>query len=211
MSAARLMPPRVVREVLELPGELLLENLVQFFQGRRLHGVERRHPQDDVQAHLVVEVAQHFTGLVRIEVSHHDRLDLRVLVTDHVGNRPRLHPLEAVQAAGVAAQQDPVDQAVGLVLAQCLGEHLAHIVVGTDAQAGLIADDVDELTHHLLDLFTVHVAHLCHGHAHTLDLLGPHVAQHLGSVGRTQGQQQDRGFVDPGQFGNSGSIITHLR
>jgi hypothetical protein len=37
------------------------------------------------------------------------------------------------------------------------------------------------------------------------------VAQHLGGVGFTEGQQQHSGFVDLGEFGNSGSIITHLR
>jgi hypothetical protein len=159
----------------------------------------------------VVEVAEHFTGLVRIEVRHHDRLDLRVLITDHVGDGARLHPLQAVEAAGVATEQDAVDQAVGLVFAQGLGEHFAHVVVGADAQAGLVADDVDELAHHLLDLLAVHVAHLGHGHTHALNLFGPHVAQHLGRVGGTKGQQQDCGFVDLGQFGGNGSVITHLR
>src|SRR5471030_908480 len=192
-------------------GELLLENLVEFFQGCWLHGVQRGNSQNDVQAYFVVEVAEYFTGLVRVEVRHDDRLDLWVLVTDHVGDGARFHPLQAVEATGVATQQDAVDQAVGLVFAQGLGEHFAHVVVGADAQAGLVADDVDELAHHLLDLLAVHVTHLRHGHTHTLDLFRPHVAQHLGGVGRTQGQQQNRGFIDPGQFGDSGSVITHLR
>ena len=133
-----------------------------------------------------------------------------MLVADHVGHCARFHPLEAVQAAGVATQQDAVDQAVGLVFAQGRGEHLANVAVGADAQAGLVADDLDELAHHLLDLLAVHIAHLRHGHAHSLDLFRAHVAQHLGSVGFTQGQQQHGGFVDPGQLGHSGSII-HLR
>ncbi|MNT60408.1 hypothetical protein D3C72_1979880 [compost metagenome] len=55
------------------------------------------------------------------------------------------------------------------------------------------------------------VAHLGHGHADTLNLFRAHVAQHLCGVGRTQGQQQNRGFVDLGQFDGSGSVITHLR
>ncbi|MNU00854.1 hypothetical protein D3C72_2440880 [compost metagenome] len=55
------------------------------------------------------------------------------------------------------------------------------------------------------------VAHLRHGHANSLYLLGPHVPQHLRSIGFTQGQEQDRGFVDPGQFGGKGSVITHRR
>ena len=159
----------------------------------------------------MVEVAEHFTGLIRVEVRDHDCLDLRVFVTDDVSDCARLHPFQAVEAAGVAAEQDAVDQAVGLVFAQGLGEHLAYVVVGSDAETGLIADDVDELAHHLLDLFAMDVAHLRHGHADALNLFGPHVAQHLRSIGRTQGQQQNRGFVDLGQFDGGGSVITHLR
>ena len=132
-------------------------------------------------------------------------------MTSPIGNGTRFHPLEAIQAAGVATQQDAVDQAVGLVFAQGRGEHLADVAVGADAQAGLVADDLDELAHHLFDLLTVNVAHLRHGHADTLNLFGAHVAQHLGGVGLTEGQQQDCGFVDLGELGDSGSIITHLR
>jgi len=192
-------------------GELLLENLVQLFQRCRLHGVQRRDAQDDVQTHLVVEVAQYFTGLIRVEVRHHDGLDLRVFVTDHVGNGARLHPFQAVEAAGVATEQDAVDQAIGLVFAQRLGKHFAHVVVGADAEAGLVADDVDELAHDLLDLLAMDVTHLGHGHTDTLNLFRAHVAQHLRGIGGTQGQQQNRGFVDLVQFGGCGSVITHLR
>ncbi|MCY1431436.1 hypothetical protein D9M71_474040 [compost metagenome] len=133
-----------------------------------------------------------------------------MLVADHVGHRARLHPLEAVQAAGVATEQDAVDQAVGLVFAQGLGEHLADVAVGANAQAGLVADDLDELAHHLLHLFTVDVAHLRHGNADPLHFLRPHVPEHLGSVGLAQGQQQDGCLVDLVQFGG-GAIITHRR
>ncbi len=191
--------------------ELLLEDLVQLLQRRRLHSVQRRHAQDDVQAHLVVEVAQHFAGLVGVEVGDHDGLDLRVLVADHIGNGARLHPLEAVQATGVATEQDAVDQAVGLVLAQCLVEHLADVGIGAHAQAGLVADDFDELAHHLLDLVTVHIAHLGHGHTHPLYFLGPHVPQHLGRVGLAQRKQEDCRLVDAAQLGGNGSVVTHRR
>ncbi|MNH26614.1 hypothetical protein D3C79_866760 [compost metagenome] len=159
----------------------------------------------------MVEVAQHFASLIGVEVGDHDGLNLRVLEADHIRHRPWLHPLEAVQAAGVAAQQDAVDQAVGLVLAQGLVEHLADITVGPHTQTGLIADDVDKLAHHLLDLVAVHVAHLRHGHAHPLHFLGPHVPQYLGSIGLAQREQQDRRFVDAAQLGGNGSVITHRR
>ena len=65
-------------------------------------------------------MAEHLGGLVGIEVGDHDGLDLRVFVTDHVGHGTRLHPLQAVQAAGAAAEEDAVDQVVGLVLAEGL-------------------------------------------------------------------------------------------
>lgn len=48
-------------------------------------------------------------------------------------------------------------------------------------------------------------------HADALNLFGAHVTQHLGGIGFTEGQQQNRRFVDLGELGNSGSIITHLR
>ena len=133
-----------------------------------------------------------------------------MLVADHVRHRTRLHPLEAVQATGAAAEQDAVDQVAGLVLAQCRGEHLADVAVGTDAQAGLVADDLDELAHHLLDLLAVDVAHAGHGDADALHFFRPEVTQHLRSVGLAQRKQQNRRLVDLGQLG-SGTIVTHLR
>ncbi|MOA11568.1 hypothetical protein D3C78_1315170 [compost metagenome] len=159
----------------------------------------------------MVEVAQHFASLIGVEVGDHDGLDLRVLEADHIRHRPWLHPLEAVQAAGVAAQQDAVDQAVGLVLAQGLVEHLADITVGTYAQAGLVADDLDELAHHLLDLLAVHVAHLSHGHTDPLHFFGAHVPQYLGGIGLTQREQKDCRLVGAAQLGGNGSVITHRR
>ncbi|CAI3808043.1 hypothetical protein GLGCALEP_04789 [Pseudomonas sp. MM221] len=159
----------------------------------------------------MVEVAQHFTGLVRVEVGNHDGLDLRVLIADHISYRARLHPLQAVQAAGVATQQDAVDQPIGLVLAQRLVEHLADVGIGAHAQAGLVADNLDELAHHLLDLVTVHIAHLRHGHTHPLHFLGAHVPQHLGRIGLAQREQKDRRLVDTTQLGGNGSVITHRR
>jgi len=193
-------------------GELLLEDLVELFQRRRLHGVERGHAQDDVQPRLLVEMTEHFACLIGVEVGHHDGLDLRVFEADHVGHGARLHPLQAVEAAGVAAQQNAVDQAIGLVFAEGRRQHFADVAVRADAEAGLIADDFDELAHHLLDLLTVHVAHLRHRHTHALHFFGPHVPQYLRGIGFAQRQQQNRCLVDPGQLGIGGSsVITHRR
>ncbi len=158
----------------------------------------------------MVEVGQHLAGLIRIEIGHHDGLDLWMLVADHIGHGTRLHPLQAVQTAGVAAQQDTIDQAAGLVLAQCLGQHLADVAVGADAQTGLVADDLDELAHHLLDLCLLHVAHLRHGRTDALDLFRTEVAQHLRRIGLAQREQQDGSLVDLVELGWN-SIVTHRR
>lgn len=133
-----------------------------------------------------------------------------MLVADHIGNGTRLHPFQAVQATGAAAQQDAVDQITGLVLTQRRGEHLADVGIGTHTEAGLVADDVDELGHHLLDLLAVDIAHASHGHTDALHFLRPEVTQHLCGIGLTQRKQQNRSLVDLVQLG-SGTIVTHRR
>ena len=133
-----------------------------------------------------------------------------MLVADHIGHRPWLHPLEAVQPAGIAAQQDTIDQAARLVLTEGLGEHLADIAIGADTQAGLIADDLDELAHHLFDLRLLHIAHLRHGGADPLHLLRTEMAQNLRGIGFTQREQQDGCLVDLVELGGK-SIVIHQR
>ena len=133
-----------------------------------------------------------------------------MLVADHIGHGARLHPLQAVQTTGIAAQKDAVDQPAGLVLAQRLSEHLADIAIGADAETGLVADDFDELAHHLFDLRLLHVAHLRHGRTDALHFFRTEVAQHLGRVGLTQREQKDGGLVDLVELGLN-SIVIHRR
>ena len=161
----------------------------------------------------MIEVTEHLGRLVRVEVGDDDGLNLRVLVANHIGNGTRLHPLQAVQATGTATEQDAVDQVARLVLAQRRGEHLADVGIGTHTEAGLVADDVDELGHHLLDLLAMDIAHASHGHADALHFLRPEVTQHLRGIGFAQRKQQNRGLVDLVQLGQlgSGTIVTHRR
>ncbi|MCX4195807.1 flagellar hook basal-body protein [Methylobacterium organophilum] len=98
----------------------------------------------------------------------------------------------------------------GLVLAQRLSEHLADIAIGADAETGLVADDFDELAHHLFDLRLLHVAHLRHGRTDALHFFRAEVAQHLGRVGLTQREQEDGGLVDLVELGLN-SIVIHRR
>lgn len=136
-----------------------------------------------------------------------------MLVANHIGNGTRLHPLEAVQTTGAATEENTVNEVARLVLAQRRGEHLADVGIGTHTEAGLVADDVDELGHHLLDLLAMDIAHASHGHADALHFLRPEVTQYLCGIGLTQRKQENGGLVDLGQLGQlgSGTIITHRR
>src|SRR6478736_264167 len=57
--------------------------------------------------------------------------------TDHLGNGARVHPLQHVQALALATHEDAIDDAVGLLVAQRLGQHLADVVFRTDLDVGL--------------------------------------------------------------------------
>ena len=116
--------------------------------------------------------------------------------------------MEEVQRA---AQQDAIDQPARLVFAQCLGEHLANIAVGAHTKACLVANRLDELAHHLLDLCLLHVAHLRHRRPDLLDLLGSQMTQDLRGICLTQRKQENRGLVDLVQLVGGNSSITHLR
>jgi len=132
-------------------------------------------------------------------VRHHDRDDLRVLVAHQVGHGTRVHPLQRVQAGGVAAEQDAVDQIAGLLAAQCLHQHVADVVVRPDTERGLGAQFAAELVHHALDLLTGDIGHRRHRDTDLLHFLGFHVAQHFGCVQFAQRQQQHGGALHTGQ------------
>jgi hypothetical protein len=70
---------------------------------------------------------------------HHDSGDdLRMFIGDEVRYRTGIHPLQAFDAAGVAVVQDAVEQACGLVIAQCFIQHVADVVAGIHADGGLL-------------------------------------------------------------------------
>ncbi|MNI70746.1 hypothetical protein D3C73_1265760 [compost metagenome] len=149
-----------------------------------------------------IQGAESVGGLVGFQVRHHDGDDLRMLVAHQVGHRTRVHPLQCIQAGGVAAQQDAVDQVAGLFAAQRLHQHVADVVVRAHAQRGLRAQLTAELVHHPFYLFAGDVGHGGHGDADLLHLLRFHVAQHFGRVQFTQRQQQDGGALHAGQGGD---------
>ena len=202
MSAVRLTPPMAAREVLELPANCF-SNLVKLFQRRGLHGIERGNAQQNVQAHLVIEVSDHFSGHVRIQIGYNDGLNLRVLEANDICHCSRLHPLQAIKARGAAAEQNAVNQTVGLVLAKGLGQHAADITVGANTQTGLIADHLDEIAHDLLHLLAMHGAQTGHGAAHPLNFLGAHVLENGCSVGLAKAEQKDGRLVQLGHLGRA--------
>ena len=95
---------------------------------------------------------QHLGRLVEVQV-HQDRGDdLRVLVAHQLGHRARLHPLQAFDAADVAALQDAVEQQVGLVLAERLACSTARTYSSLSATSMLWSPATcAELVQHLVE------------------------------------------------------------
>jgi hypothetical protein len=162
--------------------------------------VERGHAQHHVGAHALGEVPQRLGGLVGLEMRHHDGHDLRMLVADQVGDRARVHPLQHLHARAVAPEQDAVDDAAGLVLAEGLHQHLAHVVIGTDADRRLLVERDGEFADDGLDLLARDGTDPGHGLADLLHFLRRHVLEHLGGFDLAERKHQDRGLLDAAEF-----------
>ena len=100
-----------------------------------------------------------------------------MFIANDVANGPGLHPLESIEAGGIAANQDAIDQAGCLVVAERLGEHRPDVLVIAYAKPGLPAYGINKLVHHVGHFVLADILHLSHGHAHTLDLFGAHVLE----------------------------------
>ena len=150
--------------------------------------------------------------VVRIQVGEHDGHDLRVLQADDLRDRTRVHPLQGLQALGVAPEQDAVDEAAGLVLAQGLHEDLADVLVGADAERGLLVDRAHEVLQDLADL-PLADGERGHGRTDLLDLLGPHVPQDGGGILLAERHQEDGGALGAVQLALggvvAGGVIAH--
>ena len=178
-------------------GELALHDLVEFLECRRLDAVELGDAHQHVGAHPIRQLQHHFSGLIRIKVGQHDGDDLRVLVAHQIGNRTGLHPLQRFEALGIAAEQDAVDQARGLVFAECAHQYATHVIVGTDAEAGLGVEFGDKAFQHFGGALARDIGQGRHRLADLLHILGTHVLEHFGGFRLTEGHQQDGSALRP--------------
>lgn len=104
-------------------------------------------------------MVEYFGGLVGIEVGDYDGLDLWVFVMDYVGYGMWFYLFQVVQVVGVVVEEDVVDQVVGFVFVEGLGEYFVDVVVGIDVEVGLVVDYFDEFVYYLFDLFVMYVVY----------------------------------------------------
>ena len=145
--------------------------------------------------------------MVVVKVRKDDGLDLRVLETDQLRHRTRVHPLEGFQSLGAAAQQDPVHHALGFILAQCLDHDGAYIVFRPHTQCCLLLNGLGKIFQHPADLLARHIGHGGHSRPDFLHLFRPHVLQDLGGIVLAEGQQQHRCALGTAEF----RAVNHLR
>ncbi len=127
-------------------GELFLHDVVQLLQRRWLYLFQVGDTHNQIEAHLLGELAQDLGRLLRLQIGEHDGLDLRVFVLDDAGHLTGIHPLERIEAAGTGTENDLVHQVARLVFAKGGHQRFAHEIFAADTDVGVLLDIVDELT-----------------------------------------------------------------
>ncbi len=82
-----------------------------------MHTIERGDAQHHVIAQALSEMIEHFTGVVALQVDQDGGDDLRMFIAHQLSNRLRIHPFQALDAAGVARAENAVEQRGSLVFA----------------------------------------------------------------------------------------------
>jgi hypothetical protein len=107
---------------------LLLDQLIELRQRGLRHFVQRCDAHQHFGAQLFGQQRHDGGRLLGLEVREHDRRDLRMFAADDLRHRLGFHPLQRLDALAGLAGRDPVEQHVGLLLADGLGQHAPHIV-----------------------------------------------------------------------------------
>src|SRR5690606_20350197 len=128
-------------------------------------------------------------------VGERDRDDLRMFVTHELGNRARVHPLQCLETLARASEEDAIDDACRLVLAERADQHFAQVLIDADTERGLLFHGRRELIENLRDLLTRDVLQLRHCRADSLHVLRTHVLHHFGGLLLAERKQQDRGTL----------------
>src|SRR5262249_7841084 len=96
------------------------------------------------------------------------------------GDAARIHPLQGLETLARAAEQDAIDEAVGLVLAQRIGEHRADVLVGAYADGSLGIGFFEELPASLGDFGFRERPDTGHPAADSLNVFGTQVLKPFG-------------------------------
>jgi hypothetical protein len=130
----------------------------------------------------------------------HDGRDLRVFARDDLRHGLGFHPLQRFDSLTRLAIGYPVEQQVRLLLAHRLGQHPAHIVLGSAGDVRLAVRDADELIQHRAHLLARNFPKLSHCNAQFLHFAGVQLLEHVGGILLTQAHQQNCGALGAGQF-----------
>ena len=117
--------------------------------------------------------------------------DLRVFVQNQLCHRRRIHPLQAFDAAGVAAHHDAVNQITRLVVTQRVGQHGAQVFIRVQSQGRFFFGSEAKGAQHLVDLFTGNRLQIRHRRAEFLHLARTQVLEHFARAFFSQRQQQN--------------------
>jgi hypothetical protein len=107
---------------------LLFDEMIELVDRGLRHFVERGDAHQDFGAHLIGQQRQNARALFGLEVREHERRNLRMLAADDLRDRLRLHPLERLDALAGLTGGDTVEQQIGLLLADRLGQNAPHVV-----------------------------------------------------------------------------------
>ena len=104
-------------------GQGLEQHLIEVFQCRRLYAFHGGNTQHHLIALAFTEKFQDGRSLVKINMDQNSRHDLWMFVAQQLGHCRGIHPLQALDARGIVAAQDPIEQQGRFVITQRPLEH----------------------------------------------------------------------------------------
>ncbi len=163
-------------------GKALFNDLIELRERSRLHAIQGRDAHHHICMQVGRQLAHDIGRHVRFKVRQDDGDDLRVLVMDDFGDTARVHPLQGLQTLVGQAHIDAFDDICGLLLAQCVGHHIAQEFIDADTHRGLAAYAIGKGRQDTADFFTRYILQLGHGSSDFLHFTGTHVLEHLGRL-----------------------------
>ena len=142
-----------------------------------------------------------------IQIRDDQRDNLRMFVDDQFGDRSGIHPVENLDRAVGARGRDPAENGFSLVVTQRARHHIADVISGAEAEAGLLLDDRKELVQNPVHCILVEALHRIHGGAEMLHLARRQVTDDLGRLVLADQHHQDGRFLRSGQLVKDGAVL----